>query len=181
MRVVWMLVFCLAPWTAPPAAADEADDFFEVGLGYLKSGFYREARAAFAESLVRAPGEAVPTAFTALACAAEGRDTRSCAYLVRLAYKRLPAKRNFQVDWNKVLGGKSNRARIEKAFQVRLKDTKGSARIDTLVVLAFLQIHDGPKAKSPALAMLRKEKPDDALVVALTPPKAKKKKAPSPS
>ena len=85
------------------AAADEADEFFELGLSYLRTAFYADARAAFAESLVRAPGQAVPTAFAGIGVAAEGRDSRSCAYLLRLAYERMPARRNLRLDLRNVM------------------------------------------------------------------------------
>jgi hypothetical protein len=149
---------------AGSAMADEADDFFEVGLRYLKTGFYPEARAAFSESLVRAPNEAVPTAFTALACAAEGRDSRSCALLVRLAYRRLPAHQKFQLRLDRILGNKSKLDRIEQRFAKRLAGARGAGRIDNLTVLAFLQMHDETPKTSAALKQLQKERPGDSFL-----------------
>lgn len=161
------------------AAADEADDYFEVGLRYLRTGFYRDARAAFSESLVRAPNEAVPTAFTALACAAEGRDSRSCAYLIRLAYRRLPSKQRFQIQLDRVLATAANRIRIEKRFAKRLAESRGAGRIDNLTVLAFLQTHDGSPETSTAWTALKKERPNDAFVKALQKARTPKPKKPA--
>ena len=162
--------------------ADEADDYFEFGLGYLKTGFFSDARAAFAESLVRAPGEAVPTAFTALACAGEGRDSRSCAYLLRLAYRRLPEKQTLKIDLDRHLRSARDRERIEARFRARLKDAKGAQRIDNLTVLAFFEVHGSGSTpgKSKALAALLKARPDDVYAIALQAPAKKpaKKKAP---
>lgn len=152
---------------AAAAPAAEADEYFEAGLGYLKTAFYREARAAFAESLVRAPGQAVPTAFAAVACAGEGRDSASCAYLLRLAYRRLPEKTAFRIDLDQRLRSARDRLSIERRFEKRLKSAKGKDRIDNLLVLAFFQIHDGTPETSPALDALLKRKPDDAVARAL--------------
>jgi hypothetical protein len=168
------------PLLLPSAAADEADDFFEVGLKYLRTGFYREARAAFSESLVRAPSEAVPTAFTALACAAEGRDSRSCAHLVRLAYRRLPAKRHFRIHLSRMLASEADRVRIERRFTKRLAESRGSNRIDNLTVLIFLQIHDGSPDTSSALETLKKERPHDEFLKSLKKSRAPPQISPKP-
>ena len=173
-----LLVTLLAP--VKPAAADEADEFFELGLSYLRTAFYADARAAFAESLVRAPGQAVPTAFAGIAVAAEGRDSRSSAYLLRLAYERMPARRDLRLDLRKVMRSERDLRLIEKRFTRRMNDKKGRGSrgrglIDNLTVLAFLQVQDGSPATSPALDQLLKARPDDSFALAL-----KKLRAPPP-
>ena len=151
---------------ASSAAADEADDFFELGLSYLKTAFYSEARSAFAESLVRAPGQAIPTAFAAVASAAEGRDSRSCAYLLRLAQQRLPARRAMRIDLRKVFRSIEDLRRVEARFQQRYARKRGRTR-DNLTILAFLQAQDGSPETSPALDALMKKYPEDAFGLAL--------------
>ena len=99
-RLAAALALSLAASGAEP---DEAEAYFEAGLGYLKTAFYADARAAFAESLVRAPGQPVPIAFLGVACAGEKRAPATCARLLRLAYERLPAKRTLQVDLHEIL------------------------------------------------------------------------------
>jgi len=172
---------------AGSVAADEADEFFELGLSYLKTAFYAEARSAFAESLVRAPGQAVPTAFAAIASAAEGRDSRSCAYLLRLAYQRLPARRALRMDLRKMFRSAEDLRRVEARIQQRHDRGRGRVR-DNLTILAFLQAHDGGPETSPALDTLLQRYPDDAFGQALKklrpkPPELKrpptKKKTPS--
>jgi len=162
---------------AGSVAADEADDFFELGLRYLNTAFYREARSAFSESLVRAPGEAVPTTFAGIACAAEGRDSRSCAYLLRLGYQRLPARRTMRIDLNKVLRSAEDLRRLEARFQQRVERKRGRTR-DNLTVLAFLQAQDGSPASSPAVDALLKADPNDAFALALKKLRPKPKQAP---
>jgi len=161
---------------AGSAAADEADDFFELGLRYLETAFYSEARSAFSESLVRAPGEAVPTTFAGIACAAEGRDSRSCAYLMRLGYQRLPARRTMRLDLNKVFRSAEDLRRLEARFRQRLARKRGRTR-DNLTVLAFLQAQDGSPASSPAVDALLKADPNDAFALALKQLRPKPKKA----
>jgi hypothetical protein len=161
---------------ATSAPADEADDFFEVGLAYLRTAFYRDARAAFAECLVRAPGEPVPTAFAAVACAGEGRDSRSCAQLFRLAYRRLPARTALTMDLGARLRSAEDRERIERRFRQRLASARGQSRLDQLTVLAFFEMHDGSPETSPALDALLEARPDDPYARALAklrPPKKK--------
>ncbi|MHC4956551.1 MAG: hypothetical protein ACYTGZ_22150 [Planctomycetota bacterium] len=201
MRITLLLLALAAPsHSAPqsppqsPPIGDEADEFFELGLGYLKTAFYPEARAAFSESLVRAPGQAVPTALSAVACTAEGRDSRSCAYLLRLAYQRLPARKTFRLDLRTVFRSAEDLRRVEARIAKRLTGTKrtggtgGSRRRDNLTILAFLQAQDGTPATSPALDLLLKERPGDTFALALKKlravkqepkPKPKKPKADS--
>ena len=145
---------------AGSVAADEADDFFELGLSYLKTAFYSEARAAFAESLVRAPGQAVPTAFAGVASAAEGRDSRSCAYLLRLAQQRLPARRALRIDLRRVFRSAEDLRRTQARFQQRYARKRGRTR-DNLTILAFFQTQDGSPETSPALDALLKQYHDD--------------------
>jgi len=152
---------------AASAQADEADEFFELGLDYLRTAFYRDARAAFAECLVRAPGEAVPTAFTAVACAGEGRDSRSCALLFRLAYRRLPARTALAINLDVRLRSAGDRQRIERRFRKRLEGAKGQSRLDNLTVLAFFETHDGSPETSPAVDALLAARPDDPYALAL--------------
>ena len=168
---------------AERAVGDESDDYFELGLSYLKTAFYADARAAFSESLVRAPGQAVPTAFAGIAVAAEGRDSRSCAYLLRLAYERLPARRNLRLDLRKLMRSDGDLQLVEQRFQRRLNDKKGRGsrgrgRIDNLTVLAFLQVQDGSPESSPALDRLLKERPDDSFALALKKLRPAPKKKP---
>jgi len=166
---------------AASAGADEADDYFELGLGYLKTAFYADSRAAFAESLVRAPGQAVPTAFAAIASAAEGRDSRSCAYLLRLSHQRLPARRTMRIDLRELFRSAEDLRRVEARFQLRHDRGRGRTR-DNLTILAFLQTQDGSPATSSALDALLKRYPDDAFgqsLLKLRPKPPAPKKGPS--
>jgi len=180
VRVTLFLLLAILLAPVKPVAAAEADEFFELGLSYLRTAFYADARAAFAESLVRAPGQAVPTAFAGIAVAAEGRDSRSCAYLLRLAYERMPARRSLRLDLRKVMRSDRDLRLIEKRFTRRMNDKKGRGSrgrglIDNLTVLAFLQVQDGSPETSPALDRLLKTRPADSFALAL-----KKLRAPPP-
>ena len=92
------LCVCICLLCGLAGAAPDADAYFDIGLQYLRKGFYRPARNAFAESLVRAPGQPVPLVFYAVAAAAEGHSARSCARLLRTAYDRLPAGKGLALD-----------------------------------------------------------------------------------
>ena len=183
MRGIPFVLLAAMLMPAERAGGDESDDYFELGLSYLKTAFYSDARAAFSESLVRAPGQAVPTAFAGIAVAAEGRDSRSCAYLLRLAYERLPARRNLRLDLRQLMRSDGDLRLVEQRFHRRMKDkqgrgSRGRGRIDNLTVLAFLQVQDGSPESSPALDRLLKERPDDSFALALKKLRPAPKKKP---
>lgn len=149
-------------------AAPDADGYFDLGLEYLRKGFNRAARAAFAESLARAPGQPVPLVFYAVAAAAEGRSTRSCAVLLRTAYGRLPAGKGLVLDLRRRLPSARALALLEGDFRRRReRSTTAAERIDTLAVLAFLQVQDGTPATAAALDDLLAARPKDAFAKAL--------------
>jgi hypothetical protein len=149
-------------------AAPDADGYFDLGLEYLRKGFYRPARSAFAESLVRAPGQPVPLVFYAVAAAAEGRPTRSCAVLLRTAYTRLPAGKGLVLDLRRRLPSPRALALLQADLRRRLaRSTSEAQRIDALTVLAFLEVQDGTPATATALEALLKARPKDPFAKAL--------------
>jgi hypothetical protein len=148
-------------------AAPDADEYFELGLEYLRKGFYRRARGAFSESLVRAPGQPVPMAFLAVASAAEGRPAGECAVLLRWAYRKLPKKKGLRLDLRKILPSARALDLLQKDYRRRLRRSKGEPRRQVLTVLAFLEVQDGDPATAAALDLLLKETPDDAYAQAL--------------
>jgi len=164
MRVALLLL-----GLAPLAAADSADDYFEAGLRYLRRGFYAQARAAFAESLVRAPGQPVPLAFLGLASAAEGRAAPEGAQLLRWAYERLPKGKELRLDLRSILPSERALALLQAEYRRALERTpeQGTERLSRLTVLAFLEVHDGDPASAAALDLLLKEHPRDAYAKAL--------------
>jgi len=159
-------------------ATPDADQYFDIGLEYLRKGFFRQARDAFAESLVRAPGEPVPMAFMAVASAAEGRPAGEGAILLRWAYQRLPKKKGLRLDLRKILPSPQALALLQKDYRRRLGRTRGEPRRKVLTVLAFLEVQDGDPVAAPALDLLLKEGPDDAYARALA--RLRLKVAPAP-
>ena len=152
---------------AAASAADDATRYFEVGLDYLSKGLYEEAGDAFAESLVRAPGEPVPTAFLGIAIAADGRHPSAAALILRTAYRRLGDKQTLRLDLNKLLPSGKAVAQLRLDFERRLRATEGRLRRDILGVLAFLEVHDGTPKSAPSLDALLKEHPQSAYGLAL--------------
>lgn len=159
-------------------AAPDADGYFDLGLEYLRKGFYARARGAFCESLVRAPGQPVPMAFLAVASAAEGRSAGECAILLRWAYQRLPKKKGLRLDLRKILPSPEALALLQKDYRRRLRRAKeGERRRQVLTVLAFLEVQDGDPVEAAALDLLLKETPADAYGQALA---RLRPKAPAP-
>lgn len=148
-------------------AAPDADGYFDLGLEYLRKGFYARARGAFSESLVRAPGQPVPMAFLALASAAEGRPAGEGATLLRWAYRRLPKRKGLRLDLRKILPSARALRLLQNDYRRRLARAKGDLRRQVLTVLAFLEVQDGDPVAAPALDLLLKQAPDDAYALAL--------------
>ncbi|MHC4340651.1 MAG: hypothetical protein ACYSX0_10635 [Planctomycetota bacterium] len=165
MRALSLLLLSALPAVG---AAPDADGYFELGIDYLKTGFFNHARAAFAESLLLAPGEAVPTVFLGVAACGERRSAAVCAYLLRLGYQRLPKDRTLSLDLPKLLPSPRALALLHADYTHRLRGEKGLVRRDLLSVLAFLEVHDGLPEKAPALEALRKLAPKDGFAQALT-------------
>ena len=140
------------PWTAA--------DYFETGLAYLRAGLYSRARAAFAESLERAPDQPVPTAFLGIAAAAERRPARECAAILRRALELLPAGKGMLLDLRAHLPS-------ARSLALLLADYPAAGPRDSLAVRAFLEVMDGTPADAPALAALRAAAPEDRYAAAL--------------
>jgi len=148
-------------------AVPDADEYFDLGLEYLRKGFFLRAREAFAECLVRAPGEPVPMAFLAVASAAEGRPAGESAILLRWAYRRLPKKKGLRLDLRKILPSPRALALLQKDYRRQLGRAQGERRREVLTVLAFLEVQDGDPVAATSLDLLLKEAPDDAYAQAL--------------
>lgn len=153
------------------AGAQDADGYFEVGVDYLRKGFFGAARRAFSESLVRAPGQPVPLAFLGLACAAEGRGPAEAAALLRTAYARLPEGKTLRLDLNAILPSRRALSLLTAEYRRRLERAEGPARRDVLSVAAFLEVHDGRRNDAPSLERLRREFPEDPYADALAIPR----------
>lgn len=151
---------------AAVAAAEDADEYFEIGVGYLRLGFFGAARRAFGESLVRAPGQPVPLAFLGLACAAEGRSPAEAAGLLREAYGRLPEGKALRLDLNELLPSPRALSLLQEDYARRLARARGTERRDILSVAAFLEVHGGSGAV-PALDRLEREFPGDVYATRL--------------
>ncbi|MHC4933519.1 MAG: hypothetical protein ACYTGV_15145 [Planctomycetota bacterium] len=164
MRALSLLLLSALPAVG---AAPDADGYFELGIEYLKTGFFSHARAAFAESLLLAPGEGVPTVFIGVAASGEGRSAATCAYLLRLGYQRLPKNRTLRLDLRQLLPSPRALALIHADYAHRLRGEKGLVKRDLLSVLAFLEVHDGSPDTSPSLDALRKLAPKDVFALAL--------------
>jgi hypothetical protein len=146
---------------AATAAAEDADEYFEIGVSYLKKGFFGPARRAFGESLVQAPGQPVPLAFMGLASAAEGRDPREPAFLLREAYRSLPEGKTLELDLAGILPSRRAVRILEDQYARRLASAGSADLRDVLTVAAFLEVHGGAK-KTPALDRLEREFEGDA-------------------
>jgi hypothetical protein len=167
VRALLVLVLAASVGSAAPA-----DDYFELGLDYLRKGFYERARAAFAESLVRAPGEPVPLVFLGLAAAAEGRAPAVCARLLRQGYENLPEGKTIRLDLRRQLPSARALALLHRRLSRGLGAATGARRLHLLSVLAFLEVHDGSPRSAPALDELEKRAPKDPYVRALRPRRA---------
>ncbi|MHC4960213.1 MAG: hypothetical protein ACYTGN_17805 [Planctomycetota bacterium] len=152
---------------AAAALADDADRYFSVGLRYLHTGHYEHALDSFSESLIRAPGEAVPMAFSGVAAAASGRHPSEAAMLLRTALHHLGDKHKISLDLRKQLPSARALFMLHTDYVRRLRSTRERLRRDILGVLAFLEIHDGDATTAPHLALLLKEFPDSAYAKAL--------------
>ena len=157
---------------ASPAAAAPADDYFDLGLDYLRKGFYERARAAFAECLVRAPGEPVPLVFLGVAAAAEGRAPSVCARLLRKGYENLPEGKSIRLDLREQLPSARALALLHERLSRELAAARPERRLHLLSVLAFLEVHDGSPRSAPALDELARRAPEDPYARALRPRKA---------
>lgn len=143
------------------AAAEDADEYFEVGVSYLRKGFFGPARRAFGESLVQAPAQPVPLAFMALASAAEGREPREAAFLLREAYKNLPDGKTLGLDLAAILPSERAVRLLGEQYERRLARASASELRDVLSVAAFLETQAG-NGKTPALDRLAREFKGDA-------------------
>ncbi|MCK6458316.1 MAG: hypothetical protein L6Q95_00300 [Planctomycetes bacterium] len=146
---------------AAGAAAEDADQYFEVGVAYLRRGFFGPARRAFGESLLQAPGEPVPLAFMGLASAAEGRPPREAAFLLREAYRNLPEGKTLRLDLASILPSRRALRLLEEEYRRRLERAASGDLRDILSVAAFLEVQGG-SGKTPALDRLLREFEGDA-------------------
>ncbi len=178
VRIVPLLVTMAVTAATTDAIGAPADDYFEVGIDYLKKGFFSASRAAFSESLVRAPRQPVPLALLALASAAEDRPGKETAELLRAAHRALPKGRHFRFDLAKLLPGKKALRLLSADLTRRAKKTKGSAHLDALAILGFLQHHDKTK-DAPAWEKLKKLSPKDPVLRGWTPKPKKPSKSPA--
>jgi hypothetical protein len=170
MRAAVVLALLLLPVLPSPAgpATPDADGYFEIGLDYLRKGFFAHARSAFGESLILAPGEPVPTVFLGIATCGERRPGPVCASLLRLGYRRLPKDRGLRLDLTALLPSRKALELIHRDYARRLARVSGKdARRSLLSVLAFLEVHDRTPARAPSLAVLLKEHPKDPYALAL--------------
>jgi len=145
---------------AAAAAGEDADQYFEIGVVYLRQGFFGPARRAFGESLLQAPGEPVPLAFMGLATAAEGRAPAEASWLLRQAYERLPEGKTLRLDLAAILPSRRALRLLLDEYRRRLERAGDGARKDVLSVAAFLEVHGGDPAM-PSLERLEGEFPGD--------------------
>jgi len=146
---------------ATAAFAEDADEYFEIGVSYLHRGFFGPARRAFGESLLQAPLEPVPLAFMGIASAAEGRDPREPSALLRAAYKNLPEGKTLRLDLAAVLPSRRALRILEDQYRRRLQRASETNLRDVLTVMAFLEVHGGAD-ETPALDRLEREFEGDA-------------------
>jgi len=146
---------------AATAVAEDADEYFEIGISYLRRGFFGPARRAFGESLLQAPMETVPLAFMGLAAAAEGRAPKEPSLLLRAAYRNLPEGKTLRLDLASLLPSRRALRLLEDQYRRRLKRASEDDVKDVLTVMAFLEVHDGGD-KTPALDRLEREFEGDA-------------------
>ncbi len=161
---------------AAAAVAQDADEYFEIGVTYLRQGFFGPARRAFGESLVRAPGEPVTLAFLGLACAAEGRPPAEAARALRAAYANLPDKKTLRLDPNTLLPSRRTLRLLLDECAQGLVRARGRDRLDVLTVASFLEAQDG--GATPSLDLLLREFPGDAYASRL---RAGARSSPSPT
>ena len=151
---------------AVSVAAEKADDYFDVGIDYLRKGFFDRSRAAFTESLLLAPHEPVTLAFLGVALAAEGRPAREAALLLRVAFKNLGKHETLRLDLRRLLPSKRALDLLKKEYRDKLKRARDDrVRRDLLQVLAFLEVSDGSRKTAPAVRLLDQK---SAYVKALT-------------
>lgn len=146
---------------ASATVAEDADQYFEVGVAYLRKGFFGPARRAFGESLLQAPGEPVPLAFMGLSAAAEGRAPREAAFLLREAYRNLPEGKTLRLDLAALLPSRRALRLLEEQYARRLERAAPGDLRHVLSVAAFLEVHGG-SGKTPALDRLAREFEGDA-------------------
>jgi len=156
-----VLVFLLL--LAGVGRADPASGYFELGVDYLKKGFFQRAIAAFGESLRFEPAEGVPLAFAGIAASCDGRPAHLCARALRLAYRRLPENTALRLNLQELLPHPRSRSMVERVFLRRARRARSAAeQRDALTVAAFFQIHQPGEERSTALDALRRHFPDDA-------------------
>jgi len=165
MDVMRAFVLVLLVAASSPAAELDADQYFEVGVDYLKKGHFEEARAAFSESLVRAPGQPVTIALCAVAGAAEGRPTGECALLLRWAVERTPPKKRLRFKLHELLPSPRALALLKAVYARRAKAPKRKKA--ALTVLAFLELQDADPGVAKSLDLLLRADPKDAYARAL--------------
>jgi hypothetical protein len=125
------------------AAGEDADQYFEVGVSYVRKGFFGPARRAFGESLVQAPGQPVPLAFLALASAAEGRPPAEAARALRAAYGNLPEGKALRLDLAALLPSRKALRLLLDDYARRAARARAEALHEILTVAAFLEVHGG--------------------------------------
>jgi hypothetical protein len=151
---------------AAAALGQDADEYFEIGVTYLKQGFFGPARRAFGESLVQAPAEPVPLAFMGLAAAAEGRSAREAAWLLRQAYGHLPEGKTLTLDLAELLPSRRALRILQNDYRRRLARADEKGLKDVLTVAAFLEAYDG-SGSTTLLERLEREFPGDAFATRL--------------
>lgn len=144
---------------AAGVAAQDADEYFEIGVSYLRQGFFGPARRAFGESLARAPGQPVTLAFLGLACAAEGRPPAEAARALRAAYENLAEGKTLRLDLPSLLPSPRTLRLLLDECGRSLGRARGRERRDVLSLAAFLEVHGGGMA--PSLDLLEREFPAD--------------------
>lgn len=125
------------------AAGEDADQYFEVGVSYVRKGFFGAARRAFGESLAQAPGQPVTLAFLALASAAEGRPPAEAARALRAAYENLPEGKALRLDLAALLPSRKALRLLLDDYARRAARARPEALRDILTVAAFLEVHGG--------------------------------------
>ena len=151
MRIALMLL----PFAAL-AVGEDADEYFEIGVSYLKNGFFGPARRAFSESLAQAPGEPVTLAFFGLASAAEGRPPAEAAKALRAACANLPEGKTLTLDLGTLLPSRKALRLLLDDYARRAGKARGESLRSVLAVAAFLEVH-GATDGTPSLDRLEKE------------------------
>jgi tetratricopeptide (TPR) repeat protein len=138
------------------AVAEDADEYFEIGVSYLKNGFFGAARRAFGESLAQAPGEPVTLAFLGLAAAAEGRAPAEVAKALRAAYANVPEKKALRLEIGTLLPSRKALRLLLDEYARHAARASGEKLRDVLAVAAFLEAHGGT-GSMPSLDRLERE------------------------